>query len=122
MTPTQAAPLSVAALRCRCPRCGQGALYTSAISLSVRERCPVCGLDLREADTGDGPAVFVMFFLSIIVIGLGVWVEFAFSPPLWVHVVLWPIPTVVLAVAVMRPMKALMVALQYRHRASEMGL
>lgn len=120
MAPLQAAPLSVAALRCRCPRCGQGPLYTGL--LTVREHCTVCGLDLRQADTGDGPAVFVMFFLSIVVVGLGAWVEFTFSPPLWVHVVLWPIPTLALAIAVMRPAKALMVALQYRTRASEMGL
>ena len=88
----------------------------------MRDRCPVCGLDLREADTGDGPAVFVMFFLSVVVIGLALWVEFAFSPPLWVHVVLWPLPTLALAIAIMRPAKALMVALQFRTRASEMGL
>ena len=116
----RAAPLAVAALRCRCPRCGEGPLYKGL--LTVRERCPVCDLDLRQADTGDGPTVFVMFFLSILVVGAGVWVEFTFSPPLWVHVVLWPVPTLVLAVLIMRPAKALMVALQYRTRASEMGL
>lgn len=109
-----------AALRSRCPRCGEGPLYRGL--LTVRDTCPVCGLDLRAADTGDGPAVFVMFFLSVVVIGVALWVEFAFSPPLWVHVVLWPVPTLVLAVLVMRPAKALMVALQYRTRATEMGL
>ncbi len=108
------------ALHCRCPRCGEGKLYSGL--LTVRERCAVCGLDLRAADTGDGPAVFVMFFLSIVVVGLALWVEYAFSPPLWVHAVLWPLPTLALAIAVMRPAKALMVALQYRTRASEMGL
>lgn len=109
-----------AALRSRCPRCGEGPLYRGL--LTVRDTCPVCGLDLRAADTGDGPAVFVMFFLSVVVIGVALWVEFTFSPPLWVHVVLWPVPTLVLAVLVMRPAKALMVALQYRTRATEMGL
>ncbi len=109
-----------AALRCRCPRCGEGPLYTGL--LTVRDRCTVCDLDLRAADTGDGPAVFVMFFLSVLVIGVALWVEFTFSPPLWVHVVLWPLPTLALAIVVIRPAKALMVALQYRTRASEMGV
>jgi len=116
----RAAPLFVVALRCRCPRCGEGPLYDGV--LRVRERCPVCGLDLRKADTGDGPTVFVMFFLSILVIGAGIWVEMAYAPPLWVHVLLWPVPTIVLAILIMRPAKALMVALQYRTRAAEMGL
>ena len=53
---------------------------------------------------------------------LAFWVEFRFGPPLWVHVVLWPVVTVPLAVALMRPTKAALVALQFRFRAREMGL
>jgi uncharacterized protein (DUF983 family) len=109
-----------AALRCRCPRCGEGRLYVGL--LTVRDTCEVCGLDLREHDSGDGPAVGVMFVLSAIVVGAAFWVEFTFSPPLWVHMVLWPLVTVPLAVAMMRPLKAALVAMQYRVRASEMGL
>ncbi len=88
----------------------------------MRDRCEVCGLDLRRSDTGDGPAVFVMFLLSTIIVVLAFWVEFTFNPPLWVHIVLWPVVTIPLAVVLMRPLKAIMVALQYRTRATEMGL
>ncbi len=88
----------------------------------MRDQCPVCGLNLREHDTGDGPAVLVFFVLATVVIALVFWVEFTFSPPLWVHAVIWPIVTVPLAIALLRPFKAAMVALQFRHRASEMGL
>jgi uncharacterized protein (DUF983 family) len=109
-----------AASRCRCPRCGQGRLYAGL--LTVRDTCEVCGLDLREHDSGDGPAVGVMFVLSAIVVGAAFWVEFTFNPPLWVHIVLWPLVTIPLAVAMMRPLKAALVAVQYRTRASEMGL
>jgi uncharacterized protein (DUF983 family) len=109
-----------AALRCRCPRCGQGRLYVGL--LTVRDTCEVCGLDLREHDSGDGPAVGVMFVLSAIVVGAAFWVEFTFAPPLWVHIVLWPLVTIPLAVVMMRPLKAALVAMQYRTRASEMGL
>jgi uncharacterized protein (DUF983 family) len=56
------------------------------------------------------------------VVGLAFWVEFRFSPPLWVHAILWPVVTVPLAVLLMRPAKAALVALQFRHRSSEMGL
>jgi uncharacterized protein (DUF983 family) len=117
-----AAPVPVlrAALGCRCPRCGEGALFSGL--LAVRQRCAVCGLDLRAHDAGDGPAVLVIFPLGALVVGLAFWVEFTFAPPLWLHAVLWPAVTVPLAILLMRPMKAAMVALQYRHRASEMGL
>lgn len=109
-----------AALTCRCPRCGEGRLYDGV--LAVRPACEVCGLDLRAHDTGDGPAVLVMLVLGAIVVGLAFWVEFRFNPPLWLHAVLWPVVTLPLAILMMRPMKAALVALQFRHRASEMGL
>jgi uncharacterized protein (DUF983 family) len=108
------------ALFCRCPRCGIGPLYKGL--LTIRDRCGSCGLDLREIDTGDGAAVAVTLILGGIVVGLAFVVEFTFSPPLWVHAVLWPVVTIPLAVAMMRPLKAALVAQQYRYRASEMGL
>jgi uncharacterized protein (DUF983 family) len=90
--------------------------------LDVRECCENCGLDLRENDAGDGAAVGVILLLGAIVVALAFWVEFRFSPPLWLHAVLWPVVTIPLAVLMMRPAKAALVALQYRHRTSEMGL
>ena len=65
----------------------------------MRDRCEVCGLDLRAHDAGDGAAVGVILLLGAIVVGLAFWVEFRFSPPLWLHAILWPVVTVPLAVA-----------------------
>ena len=119
MAEHQAPSILHAALACRCPRCGQGRLFQGL--LTVRDACAVCGLDLRQSDTGDGAAVAVMFVLGAVLVALAFWVEFRFSPPLWVHAVLWPVLAVPLAILMMRPLKAALVALQYRHRASEMG-
>ena len=88
----------------------------------MRDRCPVCGLDLRAHDTGDGAATLLILVVGTIVVALAFWVEFRFSPPLWVHIVLWPVVTVPLTILLMRPFKACLVALQFRHRSSEMGL
>ena len=117
----QAAPsIASTALRCRCPRCGTGPLFQGV--LTVRDRCARCGLDLRACDTGDGAAFAVMLVLGTVLVALAFWVEFHFEPPLWVHVVLWPVVTVPLTVALMRPFKAGLVALQFKHRKEEMGL
>ncbi len=113
-------PWWLAALACRCPRCGQGKLYDGI--LTIKPACTACGLDLRAHDTGDGPAALVILLLGTIVVGLAFWVEFRFEPPLWVHAVLWPVVTLPLALLMIRPLKAALVALQFRHRASEMGL
>lgn len=103
-----------AAFACRCPRCGEGRLFTGI--LSVRQSCGVCGLDLSAQDAGDGPAVFVILFLGLIVVGLAALVEIKFSPPIWVHLALWTPLIVVGAVVMLRPIKAGLIALQYRHR------
>ena len=106
--------LARAALGCRCPRCGKGALFTGL--LQVRALCMVCGLDLSAEDAGDGPAVFVILFLGLIVVGLAALVEIWFSPPLWVHLVLWTPLILGGAVVMLRVFKAGLIALQYRHR------
>ena len=102
-----------AALGCRCPRCGQGRLFTGL--LNVRGACEVCGLDLSAQDAGDGPAVFVILFLGLIVVGLAALVEIKFSPPIWIHLVLWTPFIIVGAIVMLRPLKAGLIALQYRH-------
>lgn len=103
-------------LACRCPRCGGGKLYSGF--LQVRETCDVCGLDLRGHDSGDGPAVFLIFLLGIIVVPLALWVEMTYRPALWVHVALWFPMTIGLTLLLLRPLKGIMIGLQYRHRST----
>jgi len=105
--------LSRAALACRCPRCGEGPLFTGL--LTVRPSCPACGLDLSAQDAGDGPAVFVIFFLGLIVVGLAAIVELKFAPPIWVHIALWTPLIIGGAILMLRPLKAGLIALQFRH-------
>jgi uncharacterized protein (DUF983 family) len=104
-------------LRCRCPQCGRGKLFAGL--LTVRERCEVCGLDLRAHDSGDGPAAFLILILGAIDVIGAIWVETAFEPPFWVHILIWPVVTLVGTIGLMRPMKATMMAIQFRHRRSE---
>lgn len=109
------APVSLAhaALLCRCPRCGEGRIF--ARLLTVRAACPVCGLDLSAEDAGDGPAVFLILLLGALAVGLAAWMEIAFAPPIWVHLAVLAPLILGGAILLLRPMKAGMIALQYRH-------
>jgi uncharacterized protein (DUF983 family) len=106
-----------AGLSCSCPRCGQGRLFAGFLQLLPR--CGRCGLDYGFADSGDGPAVFVMFFAGAIVVGAALITEIMFAPPYWVHAALWLPLIVLLTLGPLRPMKGLMIALQYHHQAAE---
>jgi len=107
--------LITAALGCRCPRCGRGKVFNGL--LAIVPRCAVCGLDISAQDAGDGPAVFVILILGAIVVLLAAVVEIKFAPPIWVHIALWFPVTVAGAVLLLRPLKAGLIALQYRHLA-----
>jgi len=104
-------------LRARCPRCGEGRLFSGF--LTVGTRCTNCGLDYGFADAGDGPAVFVIFIAGFIVVGCALITEVLYEPPFWVHALLWGPLILVTTLLPLRPMKGLMVALQYHHKAAE---
>ena len=101
----------------RCPRCGQGKLFDGF--LSIAPNCRSCGLDVKFADAGDGPAVFVTLLAGFVVLGAALWVELKYEPPMWVHLVVFMPLTLIVCLAMLRPLKGVMVALQYRNRAEE---
>jgi uncharacterized protein (DUF983 family) len=104
-------------LACRCPRCGRGKLFQGFLTL--RARCEACGLDYSFADSGDGPAVFVMFLAGFVVVGAALVVEVLYQPPFWLHAMLWGPLILIVTLLPLRPMKGLMIALQFHHKAEE---
>lgn len=101
----------------RCPRCGEGKLFDGYLKL--KPRCAACGLDFSFADSADGPAVFIMLIAGFFVLGLALYVEIAYTPPIWLHLLLWLPLALVTCLGLLRPMKGLAVALQYANKAEE---
>jgi uncharacterized protein (DUF983 family) len=101
----------------RCPRCGSGKLFKGF--LAVAPACDVCGLDYGFADAGDGPSFFVSLIAGALVAGLALVVDVAYDPPIWVYVVIFLPLTILLCVAPLRPLKGVLIALQYRNKAEQ---
>ena len=101
----------------RCPRCGKGHLFHGF--LAIQPRCEVCGLDFSFVDSADAPAFFVMFISGFIVAGSALVVEILYAPPYWVHAVLWAPLILITTLGPLRPIKGVLIALQYYHRAAE---
>jgi uncharacterized protein (DUF983 family) len=110
----------VATLTCRCPRCGKGKLFSGLIQL--RPACPNCGLDFSKMDVGDGFVVPILMVLGFAVVGGAIWFDFTFNPPLWVHAVIWPPVTLIMAVLMTRYLKSFLAVQHYHVRRAEMGL
>ncbi len=101
-------------LKGRCPRCGEGRMFAGFLTLN--ERCQACGLDFDFADSGDGPAVFVILILGFVIAAGALLLELAYAPPIWLHAVLWPPLVLIFSIGMLRPMKGVLIALQYVHQ------
>ena len=109
----------LAGLTCRCPRCGRGKLFSGF--LDVAKRCRECKLDFSKQDSGDRPAIFIIMILGFIMVGSALVVEMNVAPPVWLHLVPWIPLTFPGSIALLRPFKATLIALQYRHRVAFEG-
>ncbi len=111
-----ALPLA-AIFRGGCPRCGAATLFSGVASFAPQ--CRACGLDFQAFNVGDGPAAFLTLIVGGLVTGLAIALELIAEPPFWVHILLW-LPLATLAVIFsLRVAKAVLLALEYRHRARE---
>lgn len=109
----------MAGLRLRCGQCGKGKLFRAYLKL--KPECEVCGRDMSGADTADGPAFFVGFFVLILlapifvivplmdVSGLVKIFSFIISAAVMTGLSLWLLPIA----------KAVMLNLQLHHGAME---
>lgn len=103
----------------KCPRCGRGKMFQSW--LKIADRCEACELDYRFAAPDDGPAFFSLCIIAFPLTFFVVWLQVAFDPPVWVHLVT-SLPLMVIGcVLPLRPIKGWLVASQYVNRAQEAG-
>jgi uncharacterized protein (DUF983 family) len=100
-------------VKCKCPKCGKGKLF--ADYLKIAPNCEACGLDYSFADPADGPAFFAMSLMMLLSVIFALWLEAAFAPPFWVHL-LTTFPLVVGgSLGVLQPIKGWLFAAEYHH-------
>jgi uncharacterized protein (DUF983 family) len=107
----------VASIVGRCPRCGEGHLFSGFIA--VAPRCEVCGLDFSFADSADGPAVFVMLIAGFIVLGTALVVDATYEPPLLLLAAIFLPLMALVSLGLIRPFKGWLIGSQYRHKAEQ---
>ena len=107
----------LAGLKSRCPNCGEGRLFSGF--LKVAPACDRCGYDLAKADSGYGPAVFVILIAGFLCAFTMLFVEMAYKPPIWVHLVVFLPLTLAVCIGLLRPLKGVLLAAQFANKASE---
>jgi len=107
-------------LACKCPKCGKGSLFKSGfLSFDLNKTCENCGFDFSKNDSADGPAVFLIFILGFSIVPLALLIDYLYSPPLWLHVVLWSTICIALTLGSLKPLKSYVITLQYKYRPGD---
>lgn len=107
-------------LRGRCPKCGQGKIFTSY--LKVADTCSVCGEELHHHRADDMPPYVTMFIAGHIMVACvleaqEVWPEM----PTWAEMTLWPLLAAVLCLGLLPIVKGALIAYQWALRMHGFG-
>ena len=98
----------------RCPRCGDSPIFAGY--LRIRERCDACDLEFHHHRADDAPPYFTIMIVGHIVIAGLVALETNFHPPTWVHMAIWLPLTLVMTLALLRPVKGALIGYQWALR------
>ena len=100
--------------RCRCPRCGEGKLFTSF--LKVGSHCPACGLDYTPHRADDLPAYLVIVIVGHLVVPTILWIETDYAPPIWLQLSIYLPVTLIASLGLLQPVKGAVVGFQWALR------
>jgi uncharacterized protein (DUF983 family) len=120
--PAQTRPVALSmgrGLRSRCPNCGEGRMFRAY--LKVADKCDHCGEELHHQRADDAPPYVVISIVAHVVISLLLAVEVAYHPPVWLHLSLWLPLTIIMSLALLQPVKGLLVGLQWALRMHGFG-
>lgn len=100
-------------LAMKCPKCGKGSVFKGFLTLV--DKCSSCHLKFKEHDSGDGPAVFLIFVLGFTIVPIALYCYMKFDWPEWIHFTLWPMAILGATIGMLRPVKSLTMALHYHY-------
>ncbi len=109
-------------MKCGCPKCGTPNVFPHKLTLDVITECASCGLNVRNQDSGDGPAVFLTFILGFLLTPMALILDNMFVVPLWAHAIIWTFAAIGCCIIMMQPLKAYVMALNYKHRGETHGV
>lgn len=97
--------------RGRCPSCGTGSLFSS-FGKSV-ESCANCAQTISHHRADDFPAYLNIFVVGHLVVPAFVIVERLVDWSIWTHLAIWVPVTIIMAVALLQPIKGAVIGLQW---------
>lgn len=104
---------------CRCPNCGEGRLFRKF--LKPVDNCAVCGEDYTHQRADDLPAYLTIIVVGHITLGGFLFTDMSFQVSSWIHLAIWAPLTLILALALIQPIKGGVIGLQWATRMHGFG-
>jgi uncharacterized protein (DUF983 family) len=106
-------------LQCRCPHCGEGALFRKFIK--PVDNCPECGEDFTPQRADDLPAYIVVLLVGHVMVTGFLATEMLLTLPNWAHLAIWMPFTILASLALLQPVKGAVIGLQWANRMHGFG-
>lgn len=98
----------------RCPDCGAKTMWRKY--LKVEDDCAACGLHLGGHQADDAPPYFTIFIVGHIIVPIALMVEKLYTPPLYIHALLFTVLAVLVSLIFLPIVKGGIVGLQWALR------
>ncbi len=95
----------------RCPHCGEGRLFGSF--LKPVHSCECCGEEMHHQRADDLPPYLVIFITGHIIVAAFMIFEELVILNTWQHLAIWAPMTIVMALALMQPVKGAVIGMQW---------
>lgn len=122
-TPDQAERFTLPAIKSgffgKCPACGDGKIFGAF--LKVNDTCQACGEELHHQRADDFPPYLVIFIVGHVVLTLVLLVEVQYQLSTFAHLSIWLPLTLVMALALLQPVKGAVIGLQWAQRMHGFG-
>jgi uncharacterized protein (DUF983 family) len=101
-------------MRGKCPQCGAKTLFRKYLKIS--DTCTSCGLALSGHQADDAPPYFTIFIVGHIIVPVALIVERSYTPPLYVHALVFCLLAVLVSLISLPMVKGAVVGLQWALR------
>ncbi len=106
-------------LMCKCPSCGEASAFNGY--LEIKQTCEICEEELGNHQADDFPPYITIFIVGHIIVGLILMVERSTEMSTGMHMAIWIPLTIILSLALLRPIKGAVVGLQWALRMHGFG-
>jgi len=90
-----------------CPICGKGKVFAGYLALVPA--CAVCGTEIGRLRADDAPPYFTILVGGHLLVPAVLWVEWAYRPPMWLHMAIWLPLFAIVFTLLLRPVKGAVV-------------